>query len=219
MKNVFRSLIVLGLAATVAVPFTGCKSSKTGTLVPPEQRAIKSPGTQDMGPVSPGTVNGGGVNPGLNGANGDDVPSGFASGQDLDSDETGIGQVAAGTFDGLPRDREALAAYTIHFAFDSSEVNPADMDNIAAVAKYMADHPTYALEIEGHCDERGTDDYNLALGERRANSAREAVTASGLDAARSVTKSYGESMPVATGTDEASYAANRRGVFVVILPK
>lgn len=82
-------------------------------------------------------------------------------------------------------------------------------------AAWLKKYPTYSLTIEGHADERGTREYNLALGERRANSVKEYLAGAGLPAARVKTISYGKERPVALGSNEAAWSQNRRGVTVL----
>jgi peptidoglycan-associated lipoprotein len=96
------------------------------------------------------------------------------------------------------------------FEFDRYTVEPAQRD-----ATWLKTHPTVKATIEGHCDERGTAAYNMALGERRAAAAREYLASIGLDATRLKTISYGRERPFATGHDEAAWAQNRRAHFVV----
>ncbi len=82
-------------------------------------------------------------------------------------------------------------------------------------AAWLKKYPTYSLTIEGHADERGTREYNLALGERRANSVKEYLVGAGVPAARVKTISYGKERPVAQGSSEAAWSQNRRGVTVL----
>jgi peptidoglycan-associated lipoprotein len=86
---------------------------------------------------------------------------------------------------------------------------------VAAVADYIKAHPMDALEIEGHCDARGTEEYNRSLGERRALALREELIRLGVEASRVDTVSYGEDKPADLGHDEAAYRKNRRGEFVL----
>jgi peptidoglycan-associated lipoprotein len=116
-------------------------------------------------------------------------------------------------------DPAALAANTVHFAFDSAVVRASEEANIDAVAAYLASNVNDKLMIEGNCDERGTEEYNRSLGERRALTLREALAAKNVDAQRIRTISYGKDKPVDPGHDEAAYAKNRRGDFVVYHPK
>ncbi|MCS6771482.1 MAG: peptidoglycan-associated lipoprotein Pal [Kiritimatiellae bacterium] len=101
----------------------------------------------------------------------------------------------------------------VYFDFDSAQINPSERGKIEAVADYLRRNPSVGVIVEGHCDERGSNEYNLALGERRAMAVRAYLVSLGIDAARIQTKSYGEERPVALGHDEASWAQNRRAEF------
>ncbi len=117
------------------------------------------------------------------------------------------------------RHPEILAAHTIHFDFDSALVKSGDQGNISAVAAYLGSHTGERLIVEGHCDERGTEEYNRSLGSKRASNAREALIAAGADGNRITTATFGEDKPIATGHDESAYSQNRRGEFIVLTPK
>jgi peptidoglycan-associated lipoprotein len=82
-------------------------------------------------------------------------------------------------------------------------------------AKWLKEHPAISMVIEGHCDERGTREYNIALGDKRANSAKSYLTSNGVDSARIKTISYGKERPAFFGTNEDVLAKNRRAVTVV----
>jgi peptidoglycan-associated lipoprotein len=101
------------------------------------------------------------------------------------------------------------------FEYDSARIKPSEESKLEAVAAYMKSNPG-KLVIEGHCDERGTAEYNRALGERRAIAAREELTKLGVDASRVSTISYGKDRPVDMGHDEAAWAKNRRCEFVAV---
>ncbi len=105
---------------------------------------------------------------------------------------------------------------TILFDTDQFNVDAADAAALSAQAQWLQKYPGKNATIEGHCDERGTRDYNLALGERRANAAKNYLVSLGVDAARVSTVSFGKERPVALGSDEASWARNRRAVTVTI---
>ena len=93
---------------------------------------------------------------------------------------------------------------------------PRSRATLAAHARWMLANPSVKGSIEGHADERGTREYNMALGERRANSARDFLLSQGVPAARLLVTSWGKERPVATGSDESSWAQNRRSVTVVV---
>ncbi|MGO8838191.1 MAG: OmpA family protein [Limisphaerales bacterium] len=116
-------------------------------------------------------------------------------------------------------DRAALAAYTVHFAYDSAAVRKSEKANIQAVADALGRDASAKLLIEGNCDERGTEEYNRSLGERRALAVRQALVKLGIDSMRVVTKSYGKDKPVDDGHNEAAWAKNRRDDFVMLHPK
>jgi peptidoglycan-associated lipoprotein len=122
-------------------------------------------------------------------------------------------------FDGMIKDPAALAAYTVHFKYDSAVVQTKEQANIASVAQALTSSPNDKLLIEGNCDERGTQEYNRALGERRALALREALAKNGIDPARIRTISYGKDKPVDPGHDETAFAKNRRGDFILLHPK
>jgi peptidoglycan-associated lipoprotein len=122
-------------------------------------------------------------------------------------------------FEGMRMDRDALAAYTIHFAYDSAAIKHSEQSSLQAVASALSSDSSTKLLIEGNCDERGTEEYNRSLGERRALAAREALAKLGVDPSRIRTISYGKDKPVESGHDEAAWAKNRRDDFVLLHPK
>lgn len=123
------------------------------------------------------------------------------------------------SFENMTMDREALAAQTIHFGFDSSVIKKSEQEKIEAVANALKSNPANKVLIEGNCDERGTEEYNRALGERRALAAREALVKAGISADRIRTLSYGKDKPADPANNEAAWAKNRRDDFVLLLPK
>ena len=103
----------------------------------------------------------------------------------------------------------------IYFSYDSAVVGAAYDDMIKALADYIKANPTYHLSIGGHCDERGSDEYNRSLGERRALSVKEALGALGIAPDRVTTVSFGEDKPAVTGSGNEVYAKNRRADFTM----
>jgi peptidoglycan-associated lipoprotein len=101
----------------------------------------------------------------------------------------------------------------IFFAFDQYELDDIAMASLARNARILRDHPEVTLLVEGHCDERGTVEYNLALGERRALAVRDYLVTLGVPRSRLRVTSYGESRPFALGSNETSWAKNRRAHF------
>ena len=101
------------------------------------------------------------------------------------------------------------------FGYDSYELDEEARTILGKQAEWLARYPQVRVTVEGHSDERGTREYNLALGDRRASAAKNFLAAQGVDAGRMTTISYGKERPVADGTDEAAFAQNRRAVSVV----
>ena len=107
-------------------------------------------------------------------------------------------------------------ADTIYFDTDRFNVDSEDAAALRRQAEYLTQYPNARATVEGHADERGTRDYNLALGERRANAARNYLVSLGVSESRLTTVSHGEERPAATGSDEGAWARNRRAVTVMI---
>lgn len=105
---------------------------------------------------------------------------------------------------------------TIYFDTDRYNVDSAASAALQTQAQWLMRYPQKRATIEGHADERGTREYNLALGERRANAAKNYLVSLGIDASRLTTVSYGKERPIALGSDEQSWARNRRAVTVTI---
>jgi peptidoglycan-associated lipoprotein len=192
--------LIYPLAAALALTFatTGCHNHKAvGVTALPGQRA--------------GTVgdNGGGST----------LPPGGAMNPDNGANANGIPVASADTFDNMNEDRAALAAYTIHFAFDSAAIKSGEKANLQSVASALSADANAKLLIEGNCDDRGTEEYNRSLGERRALAAREALAKLGVSPDRIRTISYGKDKPADPGHDEAAWAKNRRDDFVLLHPK
>jgi peptidoglycan-associated lipoprotein len=120
----------------------------------------------------------------------------------------------------LPEDIQELnrRGYLRDIFFDTDEYRLRDeaRDTLADNAAWLAKYPDVEILIEGHCDERNTREYNLALGERRANAAREYLISLGIDGSRVRTRSYGEERPFAVGHTESAWQLNRRAHFVIV---
>lgn len=117
---------------------------------------------------------------------------------------------------GLPGESSA-GLRRIQFDFDQDALTPAAREILAGNAKYLRAHPATRIRIEGHCDERGTTEYNLGLGERRAKTAFQYLMDLGIDPNRMTVVSYGEEVPADPGHNEEAWAKNRRAEFVEIL--
>ena len=103
----------------------------------------------------------------------------------------------------------------IYFEFDKSTLTPSAQDNLMKKAEWLRSNPDATVTIEGHCDERGTNEYNLALGERRAESSKNFLVDLGIAPSRMTTISYGEERPIDPQSNEEAWAKNRRDHFVI----
>ena len=102
----------------------------------------------------------------------------------------------------------------IYFDYDKSNIRPDQQASLQADVLFLNQHPNFSFTTEGHCDERGSTEYNLALGDQRASSVKSALTAAGISASRIKTISYGKEKPFCTESTEACWQQNRRGHFV-----
>ena len=116
-------------------------------------------------------------------------------------------------------DRDKFKADTVYFDFDKSAIKASEEGKLQDVAAYFKGNATDALIVEGNCDERGTEKYNLSLGERRALAVREYLANLGTDPQRIKTVTYGASKPVESGHSEAAWSKNRRGDLILVTPK
>ncbi len=128
---------------------------------------------------------------------------------------TGQGGAATGVRPGSQEDLVANVGDRVFFDFDKSDLKPEARRTIERWSAWLKQYPNVTVTIEGHCDERGTREYNIALGERRAASAKNFLTSLGIDARRVATISYGKERPAVVGSNEAAGSQNRRGVMVV----
>jgi len=119
---------------------------------------------------------------------------------------------------GMKRDPAFFKANTVYFDFDKSTIKSSERSKIEAVANHLKSEPTHKVKVEGHCDERGTEGYNLSLGERRALSVRTYLINLGIGADRILTISFGEAIPAVDGHTESAWSKNRRGEFILLLP-
>jgi peptidoglycan-associated lipoprotein len=116
---------------------------------------------------------------------------------------------------GSQQDLAATAGDRVFFAFDSAEISSEGQRILQRQADWLRRYPNVAVTIEGHCDERGTREYNLALGERRASAAKNLLVAAGIPASRISTISYGKERPIVPGSTDDAYAQNRVAVTTV----
>lgn len=204
--NVSKFSILLVVTALLAVGATGCKRTPTRvTNITGSQGTggVKNPNPEpiDKGPIIPEGRKG-------------------PTEQPLTPDPQGnTPQAGLPDFEGMLQDPSKFASETIYFEFDRSTIKKSEQVKAETVALFLKGDLSKKLLIEGHCDERGTEEYNRALGERRALAIREFLINSGIAADRIRTISYGEDKPADPGHDEAAWSKNRRGVFILLIPK
>ena len=139
-----------------------------------------------------------------------------SSDPDTSASAGGAGGAGSGTVrPGSQEDLVANVGDRVFFDFDQSSVRADQRPVLQRQASWLAQYPQNQVMVEGHTDERGTREYNLALGQRRANSARDVLVASGVSGSRIQTISYGKDRPDALGSSEDAWARNRRAVTVV----
>ena len=125
----------------------------------------------------------------------------------------GIG--ATNIVPGSQQDLEASAGDRVFFAFDRSDISAEAREILTRQADWLRRYPNVSVTIEGHCDERGTREYNLALGERRAQAVKNVLVASGIPTSRISTISYGKERPIVVGSNEEAWAQNRVAITTV----
>lgn len=144
------------------------------------------------------------------------------SATDKDADANAAAAAVAPKIDNTPLSFDAAGSdsgkidglETVHFEFDKAALKEEEKRKIQGNASWMKSHANINVQIEGHCDAKGSIEYNLALGERRAKSAREYMTSLGVEGSRLSIISYGKEKPLATGDSDEAYAKNRRANFV-----
>ena len=222
-------------AALAAALATGCaRRPKNITPLPATDRVggtVATLGSKD--PIGGGTLDGAGNprsttpgNPfrGGPGASGTEIPTGSGPATTNlnpipeNKDQSNAGQPDRTKWETWPQDPDTLRGNIVYFDFDKSLVKRSESAKVAAIAEYLKGHPGYMLKLDGHADERGTEDYNRALGERRALSVRETLLNLGISADSVVTTTFGEDRPADRGHNEAAWAKNRRVEPVVLIP-
>jgi len=190
-----RKLVFLLLIGLLAAACFGCAKKATCPPVPgaAAAEAPAAPGGAMAAPEAPRAAPGEGVTE--EGVPGEEAAPGAA-----------LGPEAA---------RRAFSEDKVYFEFDSYTLSPEAERTLDAKAAYLRENPRARVLIEGHADERGTDEYNLALGERRAMAAKSYLCAAGIDSGRINTISYGEERPVDPAQNEEAWAKNRRDEFVL----
>lgn len=194
--NSFTILLVLGLMLSVGA--TGCRKRPT-SLTDIPNKPYSGPESPDAaGPISPGPADMAGAGGSKDGTL---VP--------LNDPQLHANWIA---------NTEIFKEYTVHFDYDSSAIKSGERSKVRSVADHLKANATTAVRIDGHCDERGTEEYNRSLGERRALALREELIKLGIDPTRVDTKSLGEDQPVNPVHNEQAWRENRRGEFILLTP-
>jgi peptidoglycan-associated lipoprotein len=195
--NKFANLLVIGLVLTVAA--SGCRKHPVHPTPLPGSRAGNVGETGPGAPIPPA--------PPMNPGNEVTGSPGYA------------GSPQGSGHPGYIEDAQALKTDTVHFDFDSSVIKAAEKPKVAAVADYLKANPGKAVRVEGNCDERGTEEYNRSLGERRALAVREELIRLGVDPKDVDTKTWGKDNPANDqGHDESAWKQNRRDEFILLSP-
>jgi len=197
----FTNLVVLGLVLTVAA--AGCRKTPV--------RVTNLPNPNPRTGTVPQDIPGGGA------IKTTPLPTG-EPGPTTTEPPTGYVSNPANLHEGWIADAQALKADTVYFDFDRSVLKTSEKPKVAAVADYLKANPAQAVRVEGNCDERGTEEYNRALGERRALAVREELIRLGIDQTRVDTISYGKDKPVDPGHNDSAWRKNRRDDFILLSP-
>ena len=154
---------------------------------------------------------GGAGGAGGDGANGRDITS-----EEFNNSQAGsIGDASEGKFEDMYARCTDVDFAPVYFGFDSTVVPQGELGKIDAVAQHLNSHSERVVVVEGNCDERGSNEYNMSLGENRAVIVRNYLVQNGISANRIQTRSYGEEKPAADGHDESAWSMNRRGEFAI----
>lgn len=193
----FKNLLALSLVLTFAA--VGCKKNPYGVTNIPNAPIANVNDGSTAPPISP------------------EFPA--TTGTNFGSTDPNFAGIPMGPgHQGWAKDSTTFASDTVYFGYDSSVVPTSEKSKVANVAEYLKSNPASAVEVEGHCDERGTEEYNRSLGERRALAIREELARLGIDPNRLDTVSFGEDRPANPGHDEAAWRQNRRGEFILLSP-
>ena len=213
----YSSVFALTLCGALAFALVGCKYDNPET---------------DNGQIGVAEIPTTGEDTSLNGNGGIDVPSDQAQGTmnaaavdpnaiDPNADTASLAQATGLPFDQDPNFERCTDVNfaPVYFGFDASQIVQGEMAKIEAVAQHLGQNQNRVVIIEGNCDERGSNEYNLPLGQQRADAIRDYLLQLEISPDRVQTKSYGEEKPAVIGSGEAVWSKNRRGEFVVFQKK
>jgi peptidoglycan-associated lipoprotein len=201
-KNLVKLIIIGVFVGFITLPVIGC--SKKTVKVDQAEESVKVEEPTGQQPGAEAETNAGQMETGV-------INEGAGPAESLESQPLEKGGMI-GTVEGS---RTSTGLLPVYFDFDKSVIRPDQVERAEANAAFMKNN-AYKVQIEGNCDERGTNEYNMALGERRAMSAKKYLVNLGVDPNRLNTISYGEERPVNFGHDELSWSQNRRDDFVIV---
>jgi peptidoglycan-associated lipoprotein len=184
-----RTTFLLTLLLAVAFVFTGCARKSRNA----------AGGADDFDSAATFAGDGAFIDP--NGAN-------------FDPNDPNAGAFDTGKFEDTRTRVTDAGLEALYFSFDSYMLPPEELAKAEAAAQYLLNNPSHVMILEGHCDERGSNEYNLSLSEQRAIGVRDYMTSLGIDGARIQTRAFGEDKPAVPGTDESAHSLNRRAEFV-----
>jgi len=210
-------LNLCALVLLLALSATGCKHNPKG--VTPIRPAATGSGVKSPNASGPNLGSGNTINPGP-GAGGTDAGGTKTEPlTNLNDPNNPFKQGDLGLVEGMVPDTNYFRAQTVYFDFDSAVVKTAEHDKVNFVGDELKKKTEARLMVDGHTDERGTEEYNRALGERRALAVREYLIRYGVAPDRVFTRSFGEDQPADPGHNEDAWRKNRRGEFILLLPK
>ena len=193
--NKFVNLLVVGLALTIVA--SGCRKKPVNTTVLPGAKVERVADDRSRSLI--------------------DEAGKFKNPQNPTDQSTAFQQNSPDAHAGWIEDAQALKTETVFFDFDSSVIRGSEKHKVTAVADYLKANAGKAVRVEGNCDERGTEEYNRSLGERRASAVRDALIGEGIAQTRVDTKSWGKDNPANDqGHDEGAWKKNRRDEFIVL---
>lgn len=202
--------LAVALSLAVVLSATGCASLKG------KKPVVEDTATTQTTPADTTTANDAnsaetsGLN-GKGGVNASGLGDNGANGQNGANASNANGKNGQnGSANGEVTMADLLTVRLVHFDYDSSDLSNADYQTLQAHAQYLSQNPTAKVLLAGHADERGTREYNMALGERRANAVQAYLNSNGAKSSQLDTVSYGKEKPLNDGNDEAAWAENRR---------
>ena len=207
-REILRLFTITALVTTLSFFVAGCAEKE----VQPPDAGVDTATVESAEPTEPEEAQ----EPADTGVEESDLGTAKGPEEPLVSEPAEDDQMAASQDTDMKNDRTSAGMMAVYFDFDRSTIRQDQVPHMQTNADFMNSNSDIRVRIEGNCDERGTNEYNMALGERRAMAAKKYLINLGINAGRLDTISYGEERPVVRGHDEMSWAINRRDDFVAI---